>query len=239
MIRFIITFVGWLSAQYLNAQAGPYLWGTLFSNGAIRGQWGFHLDAQVRSEAEMTSLKTWLVRPGVQYQVNKRNLLTVGYAYVHTRVRSATVLGYTSEHRLWQQWIHQQPIKGLTWQHRFRLEQRFIGATQYREGIGNPGTSIYSTRFRYFNRLVVPWQKQRPFTKGAFGAIQNELFLHLTGKDRLNEHTYDQNRFLISVGYRPNRQWDAELGYMLRNIQGLTGSTNQHTWQLAVYLRPE
>jgi len=220
-------------------QSNTSAWGSLFVNGPFRGKWGLHLDAQVRSSNGMDQLALWLFRPGLQYQAHARHWLTLGYAYVEGRYQGPGLRYFKPEHRIWQQWIYQQPIGTYSLQHRIRVEQRFLGNTRYLEGFGAPLAPIYSTRLRYFNRMVLPWSRQRPFGKGAFGALQNEVFLHVTGKDKMNGKVFDQNRLYLALGYRVSPRWDLEGGYMRRDIGTSTQTSDQHTWQLAVYLRPD
>ena len=237
--KFRLIILALLHVMVICGQDGPSAWGTVFVNGPYKMRWGLHLDAQLRSGVDMNQLKTWLIRPGLQYQLNKKNILALGYAYVHGITKTTGVSAYTPEHRLWQQWLYLQPIRRFTLQHRLRLEERFIGPTRFTEGVGIPSMSIYSTRFRYFNRLILPWSTKRPFERGLFGAIQNEFFLHMTGGDKLNGRWFDQNRFYLALGYRPAPVWDLEIGYMRRDVQTTSSLIEQHTWQLAVYLRPE
>ncbi len=240
-----LLLTGWMVVMLLtqipntHAQNQSDAWGTVFFNGPYRGKWGLHLDAQVRSTAGMEGLRTWLFRPGIQYKLSKRQLLTLGYAYIEGRINEPGVRAYTPEHRLWQQWIYFQPVRRQTLQHRFRIEERFIGSTRYLEGVGIPTLSIYSTRFRYFNRIILPWRPKESFEKGLFATLQNEIFLHLTGTDRLTGKTFDQNRFYLAAGYRVNRIWDMEAGYMRRDVQATTRLNQLNTWQLAFYFRPD
>jgi hypothetical protein len=227
-----------MNVSIVRSQSNASAWGSIFVNGPYKNRWGLHVDAQVRSNEQMDQLKTWLFRPGLQYQLNTRNTVTLGYAYVHGILKSPGLRGYSPEHRVWQQWLYVQPIRRYQLQHRFRVEQRFLGATRYQEGVGIPNTSIYSTRFRYFNRVVLPITGRRPFEKGLFAALQNELFLHVSGKNKLNGNTFDQNRFYLAAGYRPAAKWDVELGYMRRDVRTALNTVHQQTWQLAVYLRP-
>ena len=71
------------------------------------------------------------------------------------------------------------PIRKIPVVNRFRLEQRFIETNT---------TNIFSQRLRYFARAVIPFQKQvtNKFSKGAFFALQEEIFLNLQNKELLN-----------------------------------------------------
>ena len=220
------------------AQPDAAAWGSVFVNGPYRKGWGLHLDMQVRSDEQMQQTKTWLFRPGIQYQLNKQNLITVGYAYILGLKKEPGIKAQLPEHRLWQQWMLMHPLGRFSLQHRLRFEERFIGAIRYQEGAGIPTTPIFSTRLRYFNRMILPLSGIRPFEKGIFGALQNEVFLHITGKNDLTGKTMDQNRFYLAMGYRANRTWDAEFGYIRRDLQTETKLLNLHTWQFAIYFRP-
>lgn len=209
----------------------------VFVNGPFRKDWGLHLDAQIRSDDKSRDVKTWLVRAGIQRKLNGRNTVALGYAFIQTNTTPVKQGASTPEHRIWQQWIHIQPLGITSLQHRFRLEERFIERPRAENGTGTE--SVYSTRIRYFNRLVIPWSLKKNFQTGLFASVQNEVFLNLTGKAQINGHHYDQNRFYTALGYRAHRTWDLELGYMRRNIRLQSGSSNQNIWQIATYLRPE
>lgn len=220
------------------SQSNTYAWGSVFMNGPYRKNWGLHLDAQLRSAEDAGSVKSWLIRPGLQRKINARHSVALGYAYVWTQTIAPAFRSHQSEHRAWQQWIYQQPIGRINLQHRFRLEERFLGATRITEGVGLPAPAVYATRFRYFNRILLPIRIRKSFERGLFGAIQNEFFLNVSGKKKLNTHLYDQNRFYLAGGYRIHPQLDLELGYMNRHIQLVSGDARQHIWQIATYLRP-
>lgn len=226
-----------LSSMDGKAQSNLFGWGVAFINGPYVKKWGFYMDLQWRSNEDIKQLKSWLLRPAVQYQLNKRNVLTLGYAYVEGRVNGLGNYAITPEHRIWQQWIYQQPVRLLTLQHRLRLEERFIGSTRFVEGLGIISPAIFSTRIRYFNRLVMPWQSARPFQKGPYNALQNEVFFNLTGIDKLTGKVFDQNRGYISFGYRVSPKFDIELGYMRRDIRTVSNHTTQHIGHAAIYLR--
>lgn len=219
-------------------QSTTHLWGSVFSNGPYKKSWGLHLDAQARSAEQGASVKSWIIRPGIQRRVNDRHSLALGYAYVWTQTIAFGARSHQPEHRIWQQWLYQHPLLKSTLQHRVRLEERFIGRTHFTEGFGTVLPAAYATRLRYFNRILLPFRAVRPFDRGPFVAFQNEIFMNVTGKNNLNGHIYDQNRLYTAGGYRISRQIDLEFGYMNRQIRLRTGSTRQHIWQFATYLRP-
>ena len=109
------------------------------------------------------------------------------------------------------------------------MEQRFIERR---------AADVFSQRLRYFFRTMVPLSKQdSTFKKGAFLALQNELFLNLQNKNELNNHVFDQNRAYIAVGYRLSPKIDIEAGYLNQAIKGASTNTINNVLQLALYTR--
>jgi hypothetical protein len=115
--------------------------------------------------------------------------------------------------------------------HRFRLEQRFIE---------RPVGDVFSQRLRYFVRGIIPLVKSTGgFSKGAFVGLQNEVFINVDNKEKVNNHTFDQNRAFVSVGYRLSKKADLELGYLNQSVKGITREQNlvNNVLQFGVYTR--
>lgn len=196
-----------------------------------------HADVQFRSNNNWKQIQTTLLRTGINYHVNKKLTLTAGYAYIRNRKIVGDIAGYTPEHRIWEQLLYNQQWKNLRISHRFRIEQRFIGKTVVLGNQLSDGPN-YANRFRYFLRNILPLKKEESFSKGAFLALQNELFLNFGDKASVNGKTFDQNRFYLAIGHRLNSAFDLELGYMNQYINGRNSQfTNNHIVQLATYLR--
>ena len=97
---------------------------------------------------------------------------------------------------------------------------------------------MFAQRFRYFFRLIQPLNKtEAAFTKGAFVALQNEVFLNFHNKDKLNNSVFDQNRLYLAAGYRFSKKVDIEAGYMNQAVKTLNNHTNNNIVQLALYTR--
>jgi len=196
-----------------------------------------HADVQFRSNNDWQQMQTLLLRPGINYHVNKKLTLTAGYAYIRNRKIVGDIAGHIPEHRIWEQLLYNHEWKNIRISHRFRIEQRFIGKTIV---LGNPLSEgpNYANRFRYFLRNILPLKKETTFSKGPFLALQNELFLNFGNKADVNGKTFDQNRFYLALGHRLSSAFDLELGYMNQYINGKGSQfTNNHIIQVATYLR--
>jgi hypothetical protein len=197
-----------------------------------------HLDVQARSTDQLEHLNTFIFRPGLNWHFRKNMIATVGYGYFHSRRQMSGVSGYVPEQRIWQQLVVNHNAGFVPIQHRFRLEQRFISKYEVENGDLKAQGNSFANRFRYFNRAMIPFNGSKPFVKGAFGAIQNELFLNIGDKSAVNGKFFDQNRFYLALGYRLSAKFDLEAGYMNQYVSGSNDNLSRaHILQLATYLR--
>lgn len=229
---FLLTILSFLCtagiAQTIQQNSG---WLFLMNTTKINEKWGIHLDIQLRTADNWEQLRNSMFRPGLTYYINNKNEVTLGYLLNDTFTQSVGASdNRLTEHRIWQQYIYKHKISTILTSHRFRTEQRFIE----RNGMDD----LFSQRFRYFLRFIVPLRKeQQNFEKGPFVALQNELFLNLQNKDKLNGHVFDQNRAYAAAGYRLSKKIDLEAGYLNQTSKGLNSSTMNHVIQLALYTR--
>ncbi|WP_231464419.1 MULTISPECIES: DUF2490 domain-containing protein [unclassified Pedobacter] len=225
----LLMVVGKLSAQTQNQNTG---WFMFVNNTKFNEKWGLQFDFQVRSADKWDHVRNTLVRPALQYFINKNSNVALGYLWQTTQMFPAGSDAAVSlnEHRIFEQYIYNHKIKSVFASHRVRLEQRFIGRTGNEE--------LFSQRFRYFFRLIQPLQKtEETFTKGAFVALQNEVFLNLQNKDELNGYVFDQNRTYLALGYRFSKKFDIEAGYMNQASKGRINNTVNNIVQLALYTK--
>jgi len=232
----IFAFTSLCSAAQINQQIG---WFGSFNTIKINSKFSVHAELQVRSTDNWEQVQSVLPRLGLNYHFAKNQILTAGYAFIPTRNSIGGKSQLLGEHRIWQQYIINQSVKNTAISHRFRLEERFIPRPTSDGTTIDWNNRLYSTRLRYFIRAVVPLVKDKPFTKGVFIGLQNEIFTNLTDQQNVNTHFFDQNRAYAALGYRFSKKFDIEAGYMNQFIKGVakTGNRNNHIIQLATYLR--
>lgn len=228
----------------LNAQSTPgrvwdanqHGWYMYFGDHQVRGKWGVHLEGQVRRHDVITAWQQLLLRPGVNYQLNDKTLLTLGYAYVKTHPYGEYPIDNAfPEHRLYQQLLVKHRIGTTRLQHRFRTEQRFLG----RVIPDNGGTAKvdfwrYQNRFRHFVKAEVPFGRKDK--KGPwYGALYNEVFINFAPKQGVT--VFDQNRAYAAVGYDYGRIGKLEIGYMNQVLSRRSGTIIEvnHTLQIGFF----
>jgi hypothetical protein len=214
-------------AQTTSENSGWFAW---FNSYKFSKHFGLHSDIQIRSADNWEYVKTILIRPGLTYHFNSKNNVTVGYAYIgnYNRLPEPSKNELT-ENRIWEQYINVAKFGSVSLQNRLRLEQRFIEQQTQ---------NVFAQRLRYFVRAIIPLTKQQQaFNKGAYAALQNEVFFNIQNKDKTNNSFFDQNRAYGAVGYRFSKQLDLEAGYMNQYTNGLTTNVSNNIFQLALYTR--
>jgi hypothetical protein len=216
-----------VSAQTTYESSGWLAW---FNSYKLSGHWSLHFDGQIRSANDWTYVRNILLRPGITYHFNARNNVTLGYAYIETYQRLTDESKNTfSENRIWEQYVNNIKFARASLQNRFRLEQRFIERQT---------NHVFAQRLRYFVRTMIPLTRQKnSFQQGVFAAVQNEIFLNIQNKDKINNSFFDQNRIYAAIGYRFNVKVDLEAGYMNQYINGMTTDVSNNIIQMALYTR--
>jgi len=197
-----------------------------------------YFDGQFRSSDHLKHIQTIILRPGLNYNIRRNIIATVGYAFVESRRTVDGIIGHAPEHRIWEQMQVMHPLAFTTINHRLRLEQRFISKSSVvNNSLHNEGNN-YANRIRYFFRDIIPFNRQSKFIKGAFAALQNEIFINIGDKSSVNGKLFDQNRAYAALGYRFGTKMDLEAGYLNQYISGRSKAfTNNHNIQIAYYIR--
>jgi hypothetical protein len=173
----------------------PHGWYSYSGDHAVRGLWGVHFDAQWRRSNVITRWQQYQLRPGVNYQVWPRVLLTLGYAFTRSYPYGEfPVRAAVPEHRVYQQALIRMNTRVLGIQHRIRLEQRFI---KYADP--QPRSWTYQNRFRYLIRAELPLTRKTDGSTRWYLPAYNEIVIGLP--PNYGARPFDQNRLFIGIGY--------------------------------------
>lgn len=236
-VQFVIV-VFLFTTVVAKAQPQHTAWFATFNTVKTGKKTSIHSDFQYRTANDLKHTQTLLLRAGLNVQATKHIVLTTGYAFIHNYRSIGDIDGYVPEHRIWEQLVYNHKFKKLLTAHRFRVEQRFMTKTVVANNELNNDGSLYANRFRYFIRNILPLNGKEQFSQGLFAALQNEIFLNFGNKQNVNGKTFDQNRLYLALGYRLNKSFDLEAGYMNQYINGRNSAfVNTHIAQLAGYIR--
>ncbi len=190
-----------LSGYSQKAELGNWL--IYFGNKKVNEKVNWHHEVQYRNYNAIGDLEQLLLRTGLGYNLteNNNNLL-LGYGYILSQnyISNSDEKVNVNEHRIYQQFITKQNItERVTLQHRYRFEQRFIEEN-------------FKLRFRYFLGINIPVNKKNTLYLSAY----NEIFLNT--KDTI----FDRNRLYSGLGYRLNKTFRFEVGYMNQFLNNRT-----------------
>lgn len=186
----------------------------------LKGKWSLHTEYQWRRDDWITHWQQSLVRTGVNYQVHPRIQVRLGYAWIETFNYGSLPLNRYgkdfTEHRLYQMAILNDQVGRVELQHRLTLEQRWIGV--YGDSTASKESDyVYANRARYMLRMQMPLGKEKMEDHTWYAAVYDEIFIGF-GKN-VNAAVFDQNRIGLLLGYRFNRDFRLEAGYLNQILQ--------------------
>jgi hypothetical protein len=163
-------------------------------------------DGQWRRAEVVTRWQQYQLRPGLNYHARPNVLVTLGYAFTRTYpYGEIPVARAFPEHRIYQQALVTQRRTNVTFQHRLRMEQRFI---QY----PNTHTSwTYQNPFRYLAKVEVPLAIRTDGSTSWYLPALDEILIGIP--PNFGARPFDQNRLFAGVGYALGRT-KFEAGYL-------------------------
>ncbi len=179
---------------------GTWLIGTLVLPGGEK-KWGGFAEVQARSNGVFQQFFYNELKAGISYDVDKNfSLMIASGRYTTYDYNDLSTGPLNTEKRLWEQLIINQYLSRLKFEHRYRVEQRWLS---FRDG-----TDAYRNRIRYRLNMFVPLNDHTVTDKTVFLSIYDEIFLNPLGP------TFERNRVYAGLGYQFNQQWILQLGWV-------------------------
>lgn len=211
-------------------------WYMYFGNHKIADRWKLHTEYQWRRHGLVQEWQQSLARIGLDYVAKPNVLITAGYAWIQSFPYGDQPISATfNEHRIWQQLIlNQQPGK-VGFQHRYRLEQRYLqNKKEVGSGFENDGYR-FRNRARYRLFVSYPLGKARIEPDTWFLGFYDEIFIGF-GRG-IGKNVLDQNRLYGALGYQVSSQLQLQLGYLFHRVfkPDAIHREDNHTLQMAVF----
>jgi hypothetical protein len=224
----------------LNAQKQidnqTHAWVMYTGNHRLSEHWGCHTEYQWRRSDIFDHWQQSLMRLGVDYYTNTGTQVTLGYGWIKTFPYGAQPIShYNNEHRIWQQLILKSKSGRVDFQHRYRLEQRFIeNWVVGTDGLYSMDGFVFRQRVRYRFMATVPISRKEMADNTLFLAVYDEPFLGF-GKG-IGKNILDQNRLYGAIGWRFNKNFNVQLGYLNQYIVKTDGikAERNHTLQIGI-----
>lgn len=195
-------------------------WYSYLGTFKVSNKIGIHTEYQWRRNNFITNAQQNLLRVGVNYTLNPRVLFRVGYGWIETFPYGDIPLNSLgrdfTEHRIFEmvQLSHKEGI--VDFSHRFMLEQRFVGRYSS-ANVTSEDEFPMLNRMRYMIRLQIPLKGNEIKDKTPYLAVYDEVFIGF-GKN-VNVNVFDQNRIGVLLGYRLNKNFRFEGGYLNQTVQ--------------------
>jgi len=143
-----------------------------------------------------------LLRTGLNYHISDKAIATFGYGYISTDATFEDLHSeqYSREHRIFQQFILKNNIGKFAFEHRYRIEQRFIDF----------GNSVNDTQHRGRYRLQITY----PLNDKWFLNAYDEVFINF------QEPIFGQNRLYFALGHKFSNDIQLQFGYLKNHFTG-------------------
>lgn len=188
----------------LQASAQQDIWGNwimYFGTNKVADDWSIHSELQYRNHTVAPiNIEQLLIRTGVNYHLSKKAVVTLGYGYVGGYdYKSSQREPESREHRIFQQFILTNKVNRLKFEHRYRLEQRWVN-------------DDFRSRFRYRLMLFLPLNKPTIEKGTVFLGMYDEIFINST------KTFFDRNRFYTAIGYQINKMTQVQVGHLYQRV---------------------
>ena len=177
-------------------------WYMYFGTNQISNTLSIHTEAQFRFYETASNFNQLLLRTGLNYHISDKAIATLGYGYINTDGTFEDISGEenSNEHRIFEQFILKNNVGKFKFEHRYRLEQRFI-STQFDD--------VTEHRARYRLQLTYPINEK------WFLNVYDEVFINL------QEPIFGQNRLYGAVGYQVQSHFSVQVGYLKNHFTGI------------------
>ena len=231
-------FIAFFVSKTLNAQNtrlnnhNSIGWYNYFGTFKVAGKIGIHTEYQFRRNEVISEWQQSLLRFGVNYQINPKVQLRLGYAWIETFPYGEIPINGMgkdfSEHRLYQMVTITDKVSSIDLSHRFMLEQRWVGRYSTADLTKEDEFPLIH-RLRYMFRLQIPLKGKEIKDKTPYFAVYDEIFIGFG--ENVNENIFDQNRIGILFGYRFSPVVRIEAGYLNQIVQLGREVNNRNVFQ--------
>ncbi len=179
---------------------GSWLIGTVQLPGGDK-KWGGFAEVQTRSEGTFSQFFYSELKGGISYDLDRNFTLSLaGGRYATYDYRDLSAGPLNTEKRLWEQLVINQFLARIRFEHRYRVEQRWIN---FRDG-----ADTFRSRIRYRLNMLVPINNRTFTNKTVFLSVYDEIFLNPIGP------AFERNRLFAGMGYQLNQHLVLQLGWV-------------------------
>ncbi len=190
-----------LPVSLLAQEGGAGNWMMYFGMNKLSEKFSLHTEVQYRNHTIIPNeVEQLLLRTGLNYHFSKEAFASAGYAYIASyEFESPQKPPESTEHRIWQQFILNNRIGPLKFEHRYRVEQRWVN-------------NDFRSRFRYRLMLFIPLNSKQIEAGSIFLGLYDEIFVNS------KKTFFDRNRLYGALGYQFNRTSNLQVGLLHQQV---------------------
>ena len=202
-----------------DSKAGTWGIATVLMPGDSVHKWGGYTELQIRSNgAGFSQFQYYEYKAGLSYDLDRNFTALLGSGTYHTYDYFNLDDGpHTNEFRVWEQMTVNQFLTPLKFEHRYRVEQRWVNGD-------------YRNRFRYRLNMFVPLNNAKIVAKTWFLSIFDEVFFNNKAPN------FERNRVSAALGYQFDKKWILQAGWInQRNYTAATSSAKNNMLLMLMY----
>ena len=194
-------------------------WSVINTKLNLSSKWSVFNELQLRSQSFYSHFYYYEIKGGVSYAVNKNFSFLLGSGKYMTYSDSGNFKEpvIADEIRLWEQVTMNHYLDRVKFEHRYRVEQRWL-------------KSGYRNRFRYRLASAVPVNRKK-FEPGTFYFLAfDEVFF--TNK----EPYFERNRLFAGAGYQLSKYFTVQPGWLYQFDYRNNVGSGKHFFQLSLLI---
>jgi len=224
-MKLLLTILILLAVQFSFAQNDKLgTWNIVNFKYNADQKWSVWAESQTRSQLFFNHFFYYEIKGGIGYSINKNFSFLFGTGRYATYSNDGNFKKpfANEEFRLWQQITMNQYLDRLKFEHRYRIEQRWLSNGGYRN------------RFRYRLNVVLPLKNKRLDPKTFYLTAFEEVFL-------TNKAPYfERNRIFGGFGYKFNNAFVLQPGYIYQfDYRADNTKSGKGFFQVALFIELE
>jgi hypothetical protein len=214
----------------------PIEWMAITNTFQVQKNWIVLMEGQFRYAGSFDPMQ-FQARFAAERQLEKGfSIVPFGYVYTWNPLYGEQPNEFVNnEQRIWQQAGLKHQSGRVHFNHRLRLEQRFLQVHLVQNGdVVDQGYDQYMNRIRYRFQIQVPLNKNEITASTWFASVADELFASW-GK-QVSYQGPDQNRVYAGLGYQFTRQTSLQGGFNYQVLIKAGGTKQENNVGFLVHL---
>ncbi|MCS3732915.1 DUF2490 domain-containing protein [Mucilaginibacter dorajii] len=211
--------IGSSAAYAQDSKLGTWGIATVVLPGDSIHRWGGYSELQIRTNTAFSQFQYYEAKAGVSYDLDKNFIALLGTGTYHTYDFTDLSAGpLTNEFRVWEQMTVNQFLYRLKFEHRYRVEQRWVNGD-------------YRNRFRYRLNMFIPLNNTKIVAKTWFLSLFDEVFFNNKAPN------FERNRVSAALGYQFDKKWIVQAGWLNQRNYTIAQSSGKNNIMLMLMYR--